>query len=78
MKHFFLISTDHLEDRLWFRDEEDFRVAMNYVAVAAFLYCMPLIFNGSMVLANSSGATTSIIVKCGMTTNLLNGQLLTY
>ena len=37
MKNFFLITTDHLEDRLWFRDDEDFRVAMNYVAVAAFL-----------------------------------------
>jgi len=24
-------------DRLWFRDDEDFRVAMNYVAIAAFL-----------------------------------------
>ena len=37
MKHFFLLSTDHLVDRLWFRDDEDFRVAMNYVAIAAFL-----------------------------------------
>lgn len=37
MKRFFLITTDHLEDRLWFRDEEDFRAAMNYVAIAAFL-----------------------------------------
>lgn len=37
MKRFFLITTDHLEDRIWFRDEEDFRVAMNYVAIAAFL-----------------------------------------
>lgn len=37
MKQFYLITTEHLEDRLWFRDEEDFRVAMNYVAVAAFL-----------------------------------------
>jgi len=37
MKRFFLVTTDHLEDRLWFRDEEDFRVAMNYVAIAAFL-----------------------------------------
>ena len=36
MKHY-LISTDHLEDRLWFRDDADFRIAMNYVAVAAFL-----------------------------------------
>ena len=37
MKRFFLITTEHLEDRLWFREEEDFRVAMNYVAVATFL-----------------------------------------
>ena len=37
MKRFYLVSTEHLEDRLWFRDEEDFRVAMNYVAIAAFL-----------------------------------------
>lgn len=44
MKRFFLISTDHLADRLWFRDEEDFRVAMNYVAIAAFL-------SGVLVLA---------------------------
>ena len=44
MKRFFLITTAHLEDRLWFRDEEDFRVAMNYVAIAAFL-------SGVMVLA---------------------------
>ena len=44
MKRYYLITTEHLEDRLWFRDEEDFRVAMNYVAVAAFL-------SGVMVLA---------------------------
>ena len=37
MKRFFLVSTEHLKDRLWFRDEEDFRAAMNYVAIAAFL-----------------------------------------
>jgi hypothetical protein len=37
MNRYFLVTTDHLVDRLWFRDEEDFRVAMNYVAVAAFL-----------------------------------------
>ena len=37
MKRYYLITTEHLEDRLWFRDGEDFRVAMNYVAVAAFL-----------------------------------------
>ena len=44
MKHYFLITTDHLVDRLWFRDEEDFKVAMNYVAVAAFV-------SGILVLA---------------------------
>lgn len=32
-KAFWLITTDHLEDRLLFKDEEDFRVGMNYVAV---------------------------------------------
>lgn len=29
----FFITTSHLETRIWFRDEEDFRVAMNYMAV---------------------------------------------
>ena len=28
-----LVTTDHLEDTLWFREEEDFKVGMNYVAV---------------------------------------------
>ncbi len=37
MMSFFLITSDHLEDRLWFRDEEDFKVAMNYVAIVAYL-----------------------------------------
>ena len=37
MELFYFVTTDHLEDRLWFRDEEDFTVAMNYVAIAAFL-----------------------------------------
>lgn len=44
MKRYYLITTDHLTDRLWFRDDEDFRVAMNYVAIAAFL-------SGVLVLA---------------------------
>jgi len=35
MKKYYLLSTDHLEDSLWFRDEEDFKVAMNYVAIQA-------------------------------------------
>lgn len=32
---FFLVTTDHLSDRLWFRDEGDFIVGMNYVPVVA-------------------------------------------
>lgn len=33
---FFLITTDHLETRLWFRDDEDFKTGMNLVAAVAF------------------------------------------
>lgn len=32
---FWLVTTAHLEDRLWFRDDEDFKVGMNLVAVLA-------------------------------------------
>ena len=35
MKMIYLLSTNHFEDSLWFRDEEDFKVAMNYVAIQA-------------------------------------------
>lgn len=35
MKKIYLLTTAHLEDGLWFRDEEDFKVAMNYVAIEA-------------------------------------------
>lgn len=31
----FLVTTEHLENRLWFKDDADFRVGMNYVAVLA-------------------------------------------
>jgi REP element-mobilizing transposase RayT len=31
--NFWLVTTDHLSDRILFRDIEDFKVAMNYVAV---------------------------------------------
>ena len=30
-----LVTTDHLEDGVWFREEPDFKVGMNYVAVLA-------------------------------------------
>lgn len=33
---FFLVTSDHFTDRLLFRDNEDFRVAMNYVAIVSF------------------------------------------
>lgn len=35
MRKFWLITTNHLEEGLWFRDEEDFKVAMNFVAIQA-------------------------------------------
>ena len=38
MKHFFLITTKHLEEALWFLDDEDFCVGMNYIAIEAFLH----------------------------------------
>ena len=34
---FFLITTDHLETRLWFLDDDDFKTGMNYVATVAFM-----------------------------------------
>ena len=36
MMTFYLITTDHLETRLWFRDEEDFKTGMNLVAVMTY------------------------------------------
>ena len=38
MKKIYLLTTGHLEDGLWFREEEDFKVAMNYVAIQAALH----------------------------------------
>lgn len=32
---FYLVSTDHLTEHLWFRNDDDFKVGMNYVAVLA-------------------------------------------
>lgn len=40
---FYLASTSHLEDRLWFRDDEDFKIGMNYVAVIAHLTGTPVL-----------------------------------
>ena len=38
MKKIYLLTTGNLEDGLWFREEEDFKVAMNYVAIQAALH----------------------------------------
>lgn len=35
MKKFFFLSSSHLEDRLLFQDDEDYKAGMNYVAIAA-------------------------------------------
>ena len=35
MRRIFLLSTEHLEEGLWFREEIDFKVAMNYIAIQA-------------------------------------------
>ena len=43
-KAYWLVTTEHLKKGLWFRDDEDYRVGMNYVAIASFVY-------GVMVLA---------------------------
>lgn len=43
MRKIFLLSTEHLEDGLWFRDIEDFKVAMNYIAVESLQHQMGFI-----------------------------------
>lgn len=35
MRKVWLITTDHLEEELWFREDEDFKAAMNFIAVLA-------------------------------------------
>lgn len=36
MMNFFLVSTEHLENALLFQDEDDYRAAMNLVAICAY------------------------------------------
>ena len=40
---FFFITTDHLEDRLWFRDDDDFKAGMNRVAVLSATLHIPVL-----------------------------------
>ena len=35
MRKLWLITTEHLKAGLWFRDEEDYKVGMNFVALQA-------------------------------------------
>lgn len=37
MRNYYLISTEHLEDKLWFREVDDFVVGMNHVALQAYM-----------------------------------------
>ena len=38
MRKYYLVTTEHLEESLWFRDEEDFATGMNHVAIQAALF----------------------------------------
>ncbi|MBP5483842.1 MAG: hypothetical protein J6X99_06270 [Bacteroidales bacterium] len=37
MRKYYLVTTAHLEEALWFRDDQDFATGMNYVAIQAVL-----------------------------------------
>ncbi len=51
MKRIYLLTTEHLENGLWFREEDDFRVGMNYVAIQAA--CCPDVFVLAFVLMSN-------------------------
>lgn len=36
MRKYYLVTTEHLKEGLWFRDENDFRAGMNFVAIQAY------------------------------------------
>ena len=36
-KDYWLVTTEHLKEGLWFREDADYKVGMNYVAVLSFL-----------------------------------------
>lgn len=38
MKKIYFCTSEHLEDSLWFREEEDFKVGMNHVAIEAAVH----------------------------------------
>lgn len=51
MRKIWLVSTDHLEEELWFRDEEDFKVGMNFVAIQAA--CSPEVIVLAFILMSN-------------------------
>ena len=50
MRKLWLITTDHLEVGLWFRDDEDFKVGMNFVAIQA--YVSPVVVLSFILMSN--------------------------
>lgn len=51
MRKIWLVTTDHLEEELWFRDEEDFMVAMNFIAIQAA--CSPEVIVLAFILMSN-------------------------
>lgn len=40
---FYFVTTDHLEDSLWFRDSDDYKAGMNHVAILSFTLHIPVL-----------------------------------
>ena len=51
MRRIYLISTEHLEEGLWFREEIDFKVAMNYIAIQA-AQCPDVVILAFILMSN--------------------------
>ena len=51
MKNLYLLTTDHLEETIWFRDDEDFMTAMNYMAIQAA--CCPEVIVLAFILMSN-------------------------
>ena len=40
---FYFVTTDHLDDRIWFRDEEDFKAGMNAIPLIAAMLSISIV-----------------------------------
>lgn len=64
-----LISTAHLREGLWFKDDEDYRTGMNYVAIVAYTLGIPVLAfvlmsnHTHFVLACSEGQARAFIFE---------------